>query len=371
MPSNVKIAYDYLRRREHLTPAQAAGVIGSMQGESGKGLNPAAVNPNGGATGIAQWLGGRKTAAVTSKRLMPQLRHISEELHGPESKALRSIKSAKTPEQAAIAWQRDFERGAPFEQKYDQRAANARNVFRQLGNSKITSLPSGGSQDSPDGTTVTRVTTPGITIGAGSRMVQDPDAQKRVILANLIKQRQPDSPLIKLGILDPNESTMVAANDPGVTIPGVTRTTRTTSGSLTGGPSGGSRGGRGKGVAKITGPNPGRIVPQVTNFMKEISSVRGGKPVVGSDGTGHSYLTVNGNVSEHSTGHASDIPATGQELTNLGQAALIAAGMPRAQARKQHGGLFNVMKGKRRYQIIFNTNEGGNHYTHLHVGVKG
>jgi hypothetical protein len=242
MPSNVKIAYDYLRRKEHLTPAQAAGVIGSMQGESGKNLNPAAVNPNGGATGIAQWLGGRKTAAVTSKRLMPQLRHISEELHGPESKALRSIRSAKTPEQAAIAWQRDFERGAPFEQKYDQRAANARNVFRQLGNSKITQS-SGGSQDSPDGTTVTRVTTPGITIGAGSRMVEDPEAQKRVILANLIQQRQPDSPLLKLGILNPNESTMVAANDPGVTIPGVTKTTRTTSGSLTGSSSSG--GGRG------------------------------------------------------------------------------------------------------------------------------
>jgi hypothetical protein len=246
MPSNVKIAYDYLRRKEHLTPAQAAGVIGSMQGESGKNLNPAAVNPNGGATGIAQWLGGRKTAAVTSKQLMPQLRHISEELHGPESKALRSIRSAKTPEQAAIAWQRDFERGAPFEQKYDQRAANARNVFRQLGNSKITQSSGGSQTDSPGGTT-TRVTTPGITIGAGSRMVEDPEAQKRVILANLIQQRQPDSPLLKLGILNPNESTMVAANDPGVTIPGVTKTTRTTSGSLTGGSRGGG-GGRGSAV---------------------------------------------------------------------------------------------------------------------------
>jgi hypothetical protein len=244
MADNVKITYAFLRRKG-FTAAQAAGVIGSMQGESGKNLNPAAENPGPDhALGIAQWLGGRKNAAVRSKKLMPQLNHLWQELQGPERGALRSIKAAKTPEQAAIAWQRDFERGAPFEQKYDQRAANARNVFRQLGNSKITSLPSGGSQDSPGGTTVTRVTTPGITIGAGSRMVQDPDAQKRVILANLIKQRQPDSPLLKLGILDPNESTMIAANDPGVTIPGVTKTTRTTSGSLTGGSRGGG-GGRG------------------------------------------------------------------------------------------------------------------------------
>jgi hypothetical protein len=247
MADNVKITYAFLRRKG-FTAAQAAGVIGSMQGESGKNLDPAAVNPNGGATGIAQWLGGRKNAAVMTKKLMPQLNHLWAELQGPERGALRSIKAAKTPEQAAIAWQRDFERGAPFEQKYNLRAANARDVFRRLGNSKITT-PSGGSQDSPDGT-VTRVTTPGITIGAGSRTVDDPEAQKRVILANLIKQRQPDSPLLALGILNPNEPTTRTVADPGVTIPGVTKTTRTTSGSLTGSSSGG---GGGRGSAALGG----------------------------------------------------------------------------------------------------------------------
>lgn len=223
MANNVEIAYAYLRRREHLTPAQAAGVIGSMQGESGKNLDPAAVNPNGGATGIAQWLGGRKNAAVMSKKLMPQLRHISAELHGPESKALRSIRSAKTPEQAAIAWQRDFERGAPFEQKYNMRAANARSVFRQLakGDGQGVSLPSGGG-----GSTTTTTTTPGITIGAGQTNVDDPSARKRVILANLIQKQNPNSLLLKLGVLDPNEATTKTVNDPGVTVPGVTTTVR-------------------------------------------------------------------------------------------------------------------------------------------------
>jgi hypothetical protein len=37
------------------------------------------------------------------------------------------------------------------------------------------------------------------------------------------------------------------------------------------------------------------------------------------------------------------------------------------EARKQRGGLFNIGG----YQIIFNTNEGGNHYNHLHVGIRG
>jgi hypothetical protein len=131
MASNVRTTWEFLRGKG-LSPAQAAGVIGSMQGESGQDLNPAAVNPNGGATGIAQWLGARKNAAVMTKQLGPQLNHLWGELQGPESAALRALKAAHTPEQAAIAWQRVFERGAPFEQKYNLRAKNARNVFNQL-----------------------------------------------------------------------------------------------------------------------------------------------------------------------------------------------------------------------------------------------
>src|SRR5687767_6386056 len=138
-----------------------------------------------------------------------------------------------------------------------------------------------------------------------------------------------------------------------------------------GGRSSGATFSGGGGRVKITGPNPGRIKPEVKQFMRSISAVRGGKPVVGSDGTGHSRLTVNRKVSEHTTGNASDIPATGSELTNLGQAALIAAGVPRKKARQMRGGLYNVpLKGGGRVQIIFNTTEGGNHYDHLHVGVR-
>jgi hypothetical protein len=121
----------------------------------------------------------------------------------------------------------------------------------------------------------------------------------------------------------------------------------------------------GSGQFKITGPNPGRLKPQLVSFAKQVAAVYG-KPLTGSDGTGHSRLTVNGNVSQHSTGNATDIPASGQELIRMGRAALIAAGMPRKQAMKQTGGLFNVGS----HQIIFATNQGGNHFNHLHISAR-
>lgn len=80
----------------------------------------------------------------------------------------------------------------------------------------------------------------------------------------------------------------------------------------------------------------------------------------------HSLTTVDHNRSAHADGMAADIPATGSELIRLGQDALIAAGMPAAQARKQRGGLFNVGN----HQVIFATDRGGNHWDHVHVGIR-
>lgn len=122
--------------------------------------------------------------------------------------------------------------------------------------------------------------------------------------------------------------------------------------------------GSASGDFKITGPNPGRLKPELVSYAKRVAAVYG-RPLTGSDGTGHSYRTVNGNVSQHSTGNATDIPARGRRLILMGQAALIAAGMPEKQARKQKGGLYNVNG----HQIIFNTQEGGDHTDHLHISA--
>lgn len=103
----------------------------------------------------------------------------------------------------------------------------------------------------------------------------------------------------------------------------------------------------------------------VLDFASQVAGIAG-VPIRIGTGSRHSRLTVDGNVSDHWSGNAADIPATGARLITLGQAALVAAGMSRAQARKQRGGLYNV-GGK---QIIFNTHEGGDHTTHLHVGLR-
>jgi hypothetical protein len=91
----------------------------------------------------------------------------------------------------------------------------------------------------------------------------------------------------------------------------------------------------------------------VRQFVRMVSA-QAGTPLTIGTGTNHSKMTVDGNVSDHWSGHAADIPATGAKLIRIGRAALIAAGMSPGKARKQTGGLYNVNG----HQIIFNTHIG-------------
>lgn len=104
---------------------------------------------------------------------------------------------------------------------------------------------------------------------------------------------------------------------------------------------------------------------RILRFLREVSD-RANEPLTIGTGTNHSEYTVSGNVSDHWVGRGADVPASGHELIRLGRKALIAAGMPKRLARKQTGGLFNLNG----YQIIFNTQEGGDHSDHLHVGYR-
>lgn len=96
---------------------------------------------------------------------------------------------------------------------------------------------------------------------------------------------------------------------------------------------------------------------------------KAGRTLVVGTGTNHNQMTTSGNVSDHWSGHAVDVPASGEALTRLGREALVTAGMPWSQAKNINGGLFNLTYRGKRAQIIFNTNIGGNHYNHLHVGL--
>jgi hypothetical protein len=112
------------------------------------------------------------------------------------------------------------------------------------------------------------------------------------------------------------------------------------------------------------------IKPIVLNFVGQVADVFGHPLTVGTGSNHHQYVAGEGHTqSEHWTGNAVDIPASGATLTKLGQDALIAAGMPVAQARAQKGGVFNLTKGGLHIQVLFNTRVGGNHYNHLHIGV--
>src|SRR5688572_27520713 len=280
--ANDDVVASYLRRRLNLTPAQTAGVIGGLKGESGPALSTTAKNPSSGAYGIAQWLGGRKSALFAKGNpasLKTQLRHLGDELEGPERGALQKLRGAKNIDQATEIFVRDFERPSAGEiaSSIGARKNMAREFFRKTGGR----IPSGGGSIGTEGGGRSGTgSTTSVTLGSGPETVEDPEAKKRVVLANLLQQTDPGSLLLKLGIVNPNEPTTRTVQSPGTTI------TKTTGG---GGSSNGS--GRSAGIvsgaggrAKITGPNPGRIKPEVKNFMGAISSVRGGKPVVGSDG---------------------------------------------------------------------------------------
>jgi hypothetical protein len=133
MADNAAYAYNYLRRKLRLTPAQAAGAVGGLTGESGRNLDPNAVNPTSGALGIGQWLGAR-ARGVKKGDFRGQLAHLVAELQGPESAAFNRLRSAHTIEDATRAWVEGFERPSPAEiaQSMPTRLANARDIFKQL-----------------------------------------------------------------------------------------------------------------------------------------------------------------------------------------------------------------------------------------------
>ena len=91
--------------------AQAAGWLGVFQKESG--FSTTVTNPSSGATGLAQWLGGRLTALKSKPNwssLQTQLNFVWEELRGAESSAYNAIRGTSSPESAASVIDSMYER---------------------------------------------------------------------------------------------------------------------------------------------------------------------------------------------------------------------------------------------------------------------
>lgn len=100
-----------------LTKAQAAGIAGNAEQESG-------LNPNASGGGLFQDIGGRSASGTGS--LNAQLEAAWKELLGPESGALASLRRTSTPQQAAAVFSEQFERpGEPNLSNREQYAAEA------------------------------------------------------------------------------------------------------------------------------------------------------------------------------------------------------------------------------------------------------
>jgi|SRR5581483_5615851 len=100
-----KYAFEYLRKTAHLTPIEAAGILGNLIQESQ--LRQGYQNP----FGIAQWTRGRITAlkSYASQRhenpgaFTTQVAFIPYELHHTEQAALHALLTSRTLDQATAA----------------------------------------------------------------------------------------------------------------------------------------------------------------------------------------------------------------------------------------------------------------------------
>jgi hypothetical protein len=143
---NARLAFDYFVS-QGLSPVQAAGIVGNLQGESGQGLNPQAVNRGDGrdgsdSVGIAQWNSTRAQAlrdyaaskGTSWNDLNTQLEFLHQELKGPESAAYKGLLSATTPEeagQAMLAFERPKDWNKPG--AHPERGQYAAKVFASYG----------------------------------------------------------------------------------------------------------------------------------------------------------------------------------------------------------------------------------------------
>jgi hypothetical protein len=120
------------------------------------------------------------------------------------------------------------------------------------------------------------------------------------------------------------------------------------------------------------------VTPLIRAVGEATASIYG-QPLIVTSARRPGAISADGNVSDHASGNALDFGMAANGGTNdgpvgdrLATAALIVAGWtePRARAWARHGGLIDIHVAGVRIQIIWKTDQGGNHHDHVHVGVK-
>lgn len=133
--SNAQTILGFLRSKG-LSDAQAAGVLGNWQVESG--FNPTSTNTAEGAIGVAQWENGRRTALQqyaqrtggSATDLTTQLGYFWTELTSRYTGAYRDLKAAQDPTTAAHVIQSEYEISSP--DSLGTREADARSIYQQI-----------------------------------------------------------------------------------------------------------------------------------------------------------------------------------------------------------------------------------------------
>jgi hypothetical protein len=114
-------AYNYYLKKG-VPAVQAAGIVGNLAAESGFNTTVVGKADSKQSQGIGQWhserLNGlKKFAGNNWTTLDSQLDYVLHELNTTEKKAKTSLFSAKTPQEAAIAFMNDYERPAEWAKK--------------------------------------------------------------------------------------------------------------------------------------------------------------------------------------------------------------------------------------------------------------
>ncbi len=129
-----KQIYDYLTQHYHLTPTEAAGILGNMEVESS--FNTGAYNGKEGALGLIQWEGDRKAALIdyaNSQGKSPydwqvQVDFMMKELNSSNfSNAYQQLQLAKTPADAAAVFDNLYEISSGS--SHDLRMADAASIY--------------------------------------------------------------------------------------------------------------------------------------------------------------------------------------------------------------------------------------------------
>lgn len=186
-PTNARLIFEFMTGKG-LSAAQAVGFLANIQQESN--FSTSAVNRSSGASGICQWLGGRKTAMIRAcngswqNNLTGQCEYLWSELNGAESKTLTRLKEEVTSNDEAGARKaaeivvRQFERPGNYGTEVPKRQANASKFWQMV----VVMQNSTGSAGASINTQV--VTKSGVTLTAGSTILVPSSVRQTGVVAN-------------------------------------------------------------------------------------------------------------------------------------------------------------------------------------------